>query len=211
MLSKHKRAVFKMKKKWTEISVVFGLLFSIVFSIVSFGNECKNIRSDVLRLHILANSDSEEDQQVKLAVRDVLLNCGSNVFSGKINLEDARQCLDLEKEMLVTAANKVLAENGFDYKARIYFAEEFFLTRTYEKYTLPAGNYLALKVILGEGNGHNWWCVMFPPLCIPAASENTDLNFFFDKNETHIIQSNPKYEIRFKIIEILEEIMNKYI
>lgn len=198
-----------MKRKILEISISAALILSIVFSVAGFQNGCDELRNDVLRLHILANSDSKEDQQIKLAVRDALLTCGKKMFSGETNVNNAEDILISEKEELIEAANKVLEQNGFGYKAQITLAEEYFTTRTYDEYTLPAGNYRALKVILGEGEGHNWWCVMFPPLCLPAAVENTDTDLYFDENGGKIIQSNPKYEIRFKLIEIIEEIKIK--
>ncbi|MBQ2903959.1 MAG: stage II sporulation protein R [Clostridia bacterium] len=198
-----------MKRNRLEISLAIALVISIVFSLVGFDNECEKIRDSVLRLHILANSDSPEDQQVKLMVRDALLASGTEIFSGKTNVSDAEEILSNEKEKLVETANKVLKENGFDYIAKIGFAEEYFTTRTYEDYTLPAGKYRAIKVVLGEGEGHNWWCVMFPPLCLPAAAGNTEIDLYITKEGGSIIRSKPQYEIRFKLIEIIESIKNK--
>ncbi len=199
-----------MKKRMIEISVCIALIFSAFFSVYKFDIDCRDLRDDVIRLHILANSDSAEDQQVKLAVRDKLLNCGSKLFSGETNLESVKRVLSAEQNELTDAANKVLAENGLKYKAKIYLSKEYFTTRTYDDYTLPAGNYLALKVILGEGNGHNWWCVMFPPLCLPAATYEKDIDVYFDAESKSVISSNPEYEIRFKLIELLEKIRIKY-
>ncbi len=199
-----------MKKlHMAEISVAIGLIIAIIASVAGFGTECENIRQDVVRLHILANSDSEEDQQVKLAVRDALLNCGKDLFSGIVTVENARECLQSQERELVETANKVLAENGFDYKTRIFLAEEYFSTREYENFTLPAGEYLALKVVLGNGEGHNWWCVMFPPLCLPAASEKADLDAVFGREGAEIVQSESKYVMRFKIVEIFENLKSK--
>lgn len=199
-----------MKKiRCAEISAAVALIFAIVASIAGFGIRCGNVRKDVIRLHILANSDSEEDQRVKLLVRDALLNSGKEIFSGSVSKADAGKCLELQKEELIETANQVLAENGFDYKTRITLAEEYFTTRSYGDLTLPAGEYTALKVILGSGEGHNWWCVMFPPLCLPAASEETDIDAFFGEKGGELIKSNPEYEMRFKIVEIIESIKNK--
>lgn len=200
-----------MKKyQMAEISVAIGLIVSIIFSVIGFGAECKEIRNNVIRLHILANSDSAADQQVKLAVRDALLNCGSEIFGGAVNIDNAEDCLEREKQILTETANKVLAENGFEYKAEIFLTEEYFQTREYENYTLPAGEYLALKVILGNGKGHNWWCVMFPPLCIPAAAKRADTEIILGKNGAEIISNPAKYEMRFKIVEIIEELKIKF-
>lgn len=200
-----------MNKRLIEISVAMALVFSVVFSIVGFGKKCNEIRSDVLRLHILADSDSPEDQNIKLTVRDALLNCGNEIFSGNTDLETVRERLENERTNIISIIDKLLKENGFDYKSDIYLTEEYFTTRTYGEYTLPAGKYIALKVILGEGEGHNWWCVMFPPLCLPAAtSDEKELDDYFDFQSSSLIKSNPKYDMRFKIIEIIEKIKNKY-
>lgn len=199
-----------MKKRIIEISVCFALIVSTFFSVYEFDSNCRDLRKDVLRLHILANSDTAEDQQVKLAVRDELLNCGSDIFSGKTNLKSVKKVLNSEQNKLTDAANRVLRQNGFEYRAKICLSNEYFTTRTYDNYTLPAGEYLALKVILGEGEGHNWWCVMFPPLCLPAATNEKEIDVYFDAESKSLIKSKPEYEIRFKFIELLEIIRNKY-
>ncbi len=197
------------KSRMIEISLAFALIVAVIFSVVGFEKECENIRNDVVRLHILANSDSEKDQQVKLAVRDALLNSGKDMFNGTVNVDNAQKCLKNQEQELIRIANEVLAASGFDYKAQVYLTEEYFTTRAYEDFTLPAGEYLALKVILGSGEGHNWWCVMFPPLCLPAASDNADMDAVFSKNGAEIVQSAAKYEVRFKIVEIIESIKYK--
>lgn len=198
-----------MKKRMIEISVCIALVISVLFSVAEFDNNCRDIRKDVLRLHILANSDNVEDQQVKLAVRDALLNCGNELFSGKTNIKSVEKILNEEQNELTDVADKVLRDNGFGYKAKIYLTNEYFTTRTYGDYTLPAGNYLALKVVLGKGEGHNWWCVMFPPLCLPAATDEKNIDVYFDTKSKSVIKSNPEYEIRFKFIEFIEKIKNK--
>lgn len=192
-----------------EISVAASLILTIALSFFSFGAECGKIREDVVRLHILANSDSNEDQAVKLLVRDALLKSGEKLFSGLITKDDAAQALEDEKENLERIANEVLKDNGFDYTSYIYLVEEYFATREYEQLTMPAGRYLAIRVVLGEGIGHNWWCVMYPPLCIPAASEKTDIDAVLGKNGAKLIKTNPKYEIRFKAVELFEKLKNK--
>lgn len=191
-----------------EISVALGLITAIVFSVVGFGTDCEKIRNNVVRLHILAESDCEADQRVKLLVRDALLESGSELFSGIADVSSAKEILAKEKEMLIDVAENVLEENGFDYDAEMYLEREYFDTKEYESFTMPAGEYLALKVVLGKGEGHNWWCVMFPPLCLPAASAETDIDTVLGKDCAKLIQSNPEYEMRFKIVEIYERIKN---
>ena len=198
-----------MKKfKLFRISLLAGFIFTIIFTITGFAETCDEIRSDVLRLHVLANSDSEEDQQLKLKVRDSLLTTGKNIFDGSVTKENAEEKIENEKEKLIETAEKVIRENGFDYPVEITVTDEFFTTRTYENITLPAGKYKAVRVLIGESAGKNWWCVMFPPLCIPASQP--DINLFFNEDEVKLVESDPKYEPRFKIIEIYESIKNRF-
>ncbi len=198
-----------MKKiKILEASVFIGFIIAITLSITSFASTCDEIRSDVLRLHIIANSDSEEDQILKLKVRDAILEAGKNIFDGSVTKENAEEKIEKEKEKLTAVAKKVVEENGFDYDVEITVTEEFFTTRTYENTTLPAGQYMAVRVLIGDSIGKNWWCVMFPPLCLPAAQ--TDINLYFNEDEIKLTQASPKYEPRFKIIEIYESIKNHF-
>lgn len=198
-----------MKKiKIFELSLLVGFVIAVIFSITGFASTCEEIRRDVLRLHVLANSDSAEDQQLKLKVRDALLEKGKNIFDGSVTKENAEEKIEKEKELLIETAEKVIKENGFDYDVEITVTDEFFTTRTYENVTLPAGRYKAVRVLIGESSGQNWWCVMFPPLCIPTAQP--DMNLFFTEDEIKLVKSDPKYEPRFKIIEIYENIKNHF-
>ena len=194
------------KYRKAEISIAIGLIVAIVFSVCGFGADCADVRDNVVRLHVLANSDSEADQNVKLLVRDALLKSGANIFSGALTAEDAVSMLEKERETIISVAENVLRENGFNYDVSVTVQREYFGTREYESFTMPAGEYLALKVIIGKGDGKNWWCVMFPPLCLPAAGEKTDIDAILGKDGAKLIKSNPKYEIRFKIVEIYEQI-----
>ena len=116
----------------------------------------------VLRLHVIANSDSPEDQAVKLRVRDALLS----LMEGKQTLQEAKRFLLENRSLLQQAAERTLEENGFPYGASFHLGVYPFPDRDYGDVTYPAGNYEALRVVLGEGQGQNWWCVLFPPLCI---------------------------------------------
>lgn len=189
-----------------EISLAIGLIAAIIFSIVSFGADCNKVRNNVVRLHILADSDCDADQKVKLLVRDALLESGAEIFSGSVNVEDASEALKKEKAELIGVAENVLRENGFDYGVTLSLEKEYYTTRTYENYTLPAGEYLSLKVVLGKGEGHNWWCVMFPPLCLPAASPSADIDAILGSDGAKLIKSSPRYEMRFKIVEAYETV-----
>ncbi len=193
-----------------EISVALGMIVAIILSTVSFAFDCREIRNNVVRLHVLANSDSDADQRVKLLVRDALLESGAEIFSGAATVEDVAMYLESEKDELVATAEKVLSENGFAYGVKIELVREYFTTRTYDEYTLPAGEYLAVKVLLGNAEGHNWWCVMFPPLCLPAASKNEDVHIAVGERGTEIIKGGNKYKVKFKIVELYESVKNRF-
>lgn len=202
------------KKKETrrklELSVLCGLVITVLLSITTFGASCGNIRNSVLRMHVIANSDSEADQAVKLKVRDAVLTAGENLFDGSLTAADAETVLESDKQALQSAAETVLRENGFSYGVRVEIGKDFFNTRTYdEKVTLPAGEYEAVRVILGEGKGQNWWCVMFPPLCLPAAEADATMEDVLPENEAEITERRPQYEARFKIIELFEKLSEK--
>lgn len=192
-----------------EISISLAMITAIIFSIISFADTAKKIREDVLRLHVIAASDSEADQTLKLKVRDAILTAGADIFDGSVDVENAVKKITPKIKTLEETANKVIKENRFDYDVAITIDREYFTTRTYETVTLPAGEYLSLIVKIGEGKGKNWWCVMFPPMCISAAAEDTVLQSALNEDEINLVNRNPKIEPRFKIIEIFENIKNR--
>ena len=192
--------------KKIKISIAVGLTVAIIFSICSFAKTSEEIRSDVLRLHVIANSDSSVDQNLKLRLRDYILQEGKDVFDGSVNVNNAVAKLEPRIGELEDSANEFVKKSGFDYSVKITLSNEYFTTRTYETVTLPAGKYLALRVVIGSGEGHNWWCVMFPPMCVPTADKKDEIENVFSEKEIKLVESKPKYEPRFKVIEIYEEI-----
>lgn len=188
-----------------KISIAVGLTVAIIFSICSFAKTSEEIRSDVLRLHVIANSDSSVDQNLKLRLRDYILQEGKDVFDGSVNVNNAVAKLEPRMGELEDSANEFVKKSGFDYSVKITLSNEYFTTRTYDTVTLPAGKYLALRVVIGSGEGHNWWCVMFPPMCVPAADKKDEIENVFSEKEIKLVESKPKYEPRFKVIEIYEE------
>lgn len=198
-------------KKYSHLTagIIAGLTFLIVYNLSVFAYQCEEIRSDTIRLHVIAASDSDSDQAVKLLVRDAVLEAGREIFDGTVNIENATQIIEDNLVILENAANETLKANNKNYTAKAYLTTEYFDTRTYDdSVTLPAGKYLALKIVLGEGEGKNWWCVMFPALCLPAAekTDNEAMNETYSDAEKDIVLSNKKYEFRFKIVEYIEKI-----
>lgn len=190
-------------------AVACGLVLALVLSLCGFAGECDQIRQRVLRLHVLANSDSEEDQQLKLKVRDDVVAASAGLFdevgSAGEAMERAREKLP---ELEETARRRVRSE-GYDYEVHASLVDMYFTTRRYETVTLPAGMYDALRITIGEGTGKNWWCVVFPPMCVSAATQHAELSDVLDPAQEDIVTRPEKYEVRLKIVEVLENLGNQ--
>lgn len=195
-----------MKKK-IRISLIFGLICAICLSFFNFNLLCDDLRQNVLRLHIIANSDSEADQELKLKIRDAILSETGSLFANSQSLEEANLKTEQHLKNFEEIANRVINESGFGYDATVSLGERFFETRHYENFTLPAGNYRSLIINLGESKGKNWWCVIYPTVCLPAASG--DLRDTVNNKSAHIAEHSERYIIRFKIVEIFEKIKLK--
>ena len=213
-MSIFKYKAFNERKDKILLSITAAAIaLYLAFSCTYFTASAEAVKRDVVRLHILANSDSQADQEVKLKVRDALLETNSSILSDSVTTENAREHFEKSKDILLKAAKEALEENGFYYDVKITLQEEYFETRAYGGLTFPAGQYTALKVILGEGEGKNWWCVMFPPLCVPAADgieANKSTTDYLSENGEKIINSGDKYIVKFKLLEIYEELRNKF-
>lgn len=197
------------------LAMLTGAAAAILYAcFLNFTQRCEAMPEEVLRLHILANSDSEEDQNLKYGLRDFLLSDLSGVFSDAENLEDAEKAAEDNLSVIEKLSESYVGENGYTYNVKAELAEMYFTTRVYGSVTMPAGNYKALRIIIGEGKGKNWWCVLFPPLCLPAASKSeTDLSkadFFYSKEASKAVESGENgIEIRFAIFEWLESFFGK--
>ena len=197
-------------------SIIFaaGLLMSVLItnslSFIRDGRQLEQLRGSVLRLHILAESDSEEDQSLKLKVRDALLE--SDIFESADSLESAERIAEEKLSEIEDIAETVLYENGCNLPVKAELAEVEFDERVYGDITMPAGEYSALRVKIGSAKGKNWWCVMYPPLCIPAAcdvEENKSAEECFKEEELDIIYNPEKYRVRFAIWDKIKEIIDK--
>ncbi|MCM1285623.1 MAG: stage II sporulation protein R [Acetobacter sp.] len=164
----------------------------------------ESINQKILRLHILANSDSSEDQNLKLIVRDYILTNASDIFNGSTfedNLDIANENTDLFENL----ANECLKNNGSNKTANVEVTKEFFNTRVYDDFILPAGNYNSLKITIGEGNGHNWWCIIFPSVCLSGCSQS--MADYLSDDEMDLVSG--EYTPKFKIVEIYEKLKNR--
>lgn len=193
-----------MGKKLKRIGLL-ALLVALVWTGGLLADK-ERLRQDILRLHVVAASDSEEDQAVKLRVRDAVL---ASLRQGLSDLTDVEQAKDYVEEMIPKierAANQVLAEAGFSDTVQVSLTEWEFPEREYDTFSLPAGVYNALRVVIGEGEGQNWWCVVFPELCMGATTEEfREMSAFSDGlNDT----LTGEYEIRFWLLDKLGQIEN---
>ena len=171
--------------------------------------DAQALRNDILRLHVVANSDSEEDQAVKLRVRDAVL---AALEEGIEKVTDPKEAVAYAKTMipkLTKVANRVLAEAGFDDTVQISVGQGEFPLREYETFRLPSGVYQALKVVIGEGEGQNWWCVVFPELCNGATSEEfVEAAKMEGMGDSLTASLTGDYEIRFWILDQMGKLGN---
>lgn len=200
-----------------KIIAAFAVALCMTAFVTAYSDNVQtDLQSNMIRLHIIANSDSDEDQNVKLMVRDaVLKEAGSKLADeNKEICKDNIVCnLDEVKEI----ADRVLAENGFDYASYVQYGKFAFPEKTYKSMILPAGDYYGVRIVLGEGKGHNWWCVMYPPLCFREGQEvqlskesEKILREKLDKDTYDIItKKDDKVVVKFKIVELIQNIKQK--
>lgn len=194
-----------------ELAALVAFIICVALSTYNLDKDCEGIRHGILRLHVVAASDTNEDQQIKLELRDELLLKGKEIFSGSETKNEAEKKLEDGLALIQKEADSFLKNKDYPHKAKVSLEKSWFPTRKYESFTLPAGYYDALKVVIGEGKGKNWWCVMFPALCLPAAEKNdVDFDGILTKKQQEII-SDEKYEVRLWLVEKWQEISSKFI
>ena len=179
---------------------VFVILITTLFISAMPTEADAAIYEDTVRLHILANSDSEEDQALKIRLRDEILASYGEHLSIFESVGEAKSELLKKLDEIKNFADQKLCDFGYTYTAEVTLTEEWYDTRDYEDFTLPCGYYTSLRVIIGEGAGENWWCIMFPPLCLDAATSNSK----YTANEEVLISK--KYNVKFKLLELISEI-----
>ena len=191
-------------------NVLTILVATLLLSAMPTDAEAK-IYEDTIRLHILANSDSSEDQSLKIKIRDKLLCEYGAILSSRESIEEAKTTIEDMIYEMEEKCYRWIQELGYSYDVKILLGKEWYDTREYEDFTLPCGIYTSLRVIIGSGEGKNWWCVMYPPLCMELASENapTDDGIIdYSKEEIKLIKGG-KYNVKFKILEGLSKAFAK--
>ena len=185
------------------------LICTLVIAIIPTDAEGK-IYSDTLRLHILAESDSREDQELKIEIRDRLLGKYGSLLSESKSIDEALSLSNSLLSDIESDVNAWLGELGSESISSITLTEEWYDTRSYENFTLPKGYYKSLRVIIGAGEGQNWWCVMYPPLCLDLSLENAPADdgiLDYSKEEVRLI-SGGGYNVKFKLLEIISDIFS---
>ena len=200
-----------LKKYKFEISLAVGLLITILTGCAFAWNDAKDIKDSIVRMHIIANSDSKEDQALKLKVRDEILSLATQLTKDANNAEEILDILSNNTELLEKTAGKVVIDSGYDYTVAISTERNYFPTKNYGELTLPAGKYNALRVELGDASGENFWCVIFPPLCLNVAKEteidiNKEFDNIIDEQQAALILNNNddnRINIKFKVVEVM--------
>ena len=197
-------------KKW-ELCLLFGLLCAMGAGLW-LEQERMELSDRVIRLHVIANSDSGEDQALKLAVRDRVLEQAERLYPAKADLDTARTALEDGMSQLAAAGQKEVEAQGYDYPVTASITQCWFPTKEYDGFALPAGEYTALRVVIGEGKGQNWWCVMFPPLCfvdesvaVVDADGKEMLKENLSKEEYEALFANGNVETKSKVLEWIKE------
>ena len=192
-------------KRW-EIAAMAGVLCALLCGFW-LGEEQTELAERVIRFHVIANSDSEEDQALKIQVRDAVLAAAEEFYPQSADLETAREALSRHLGDLAQTGQSAVEAAGYSYPVTASLERCWFPTKEYDGFALPAGEYTALRIVIGAGEGQNWWCVAFPPLCLGAASETVDqaaaAGYFSKEQAALITQEDQGYVLKFKSMELL--------
>jgi stage II sporulation protein R len=167
------------------------------------------LAGQLLRLHVIANSDSADDQALKLHVRDRVLAAVDALTADCADVSEAREIVEAALPALSSAARDEIAARGYDYAVSLSLGDAYFPTKSYGAFSLPAGHYDALRVVIGAGAGQNWWCVLFPPFCTAASVETVAAQSGMSEDELEFIKAGD-YEIRFRLAEWFAKVMERW-
>lgn len=198
-------------KKMIRTLIICLAVTVLIWLVGLFGNK-QTLREELIRLHVVANSDSGDDQTIKLRVRDAVTEYLQTAMTDIADPVEAKAYLQENLPKIQTLANQVLEKAGVEPDAAVSLAKEAFDTRFYDTFQLPAGVYESLRIVIGEGEGRNWWCVVFPSLCLPATSsgfETVAAGAGFDEALIGALEGKTEYEIRFFLLDKLGELENK--
>ncbi len=189
---------------------IFALLVALVFTVTLIFDRQK-LRSELVRLHVVAASDATEDQSIKLSVRDAVLESLNEALQNVTSVEQAKLYIQCHLPQIEALANQTLQQLGVDDRAVVSFMQEEFPTRVYDTFSLPSGIYESLRITIGEGQGKNWWCVVFPRMCVPATAAgvtDTAAAAGFSNQLTNTVTGKQGYQVRFYFLDVLGKIEN---
>lgn len=202
-------------KKYISLISIIGIIV-LIFNTkgVQATKNLDNIDEKLIRFHVLANSNSEEDQTLKLKVRDKILEYVTPKLEKSKSIDESRAILKKEESNIIKIASEVIKNEGYNYDVKITLGRTNFPEKTYGNITLPQGEYEAFRVLIGEAKGENWWCVMFPPLCfidmtkgqISYEKSEEEIRKVLSEEEANAVidKENSKIELRFKLLELLK-------
>lgn len=177
-------------------------------------NTLEDISSKIIRFHVIANSDTEDDQSLKLKVRDKVLEYISPKLKECKNIDESRKIMKENNDTIINICNETIKDLGYKYSVKTTLGRENFPVKTYGNITLPQGNYEAYRIVIGTGEGHNWWCIMFPPLCFADVTkveidekkaENEMKTVLDDKEYNFINNKKSNVKVKFKVLELLNK------
>ena len=191
-----------------EIAALLAVAVTLIWGIWSL-QEQDALEKKMIRLHVLANSDEQYDQELKLLVRDRVLAEATALLEESADMQDARTRLENALPQLEQTARQEIAAQGYDYTVSARLENTEFPLKEYDGFSLPAGEYLALRVLIGDAEGQNWWCVVYPPLCTAAAAdmEETAMSSGLGKGDLSLItEENTGYVLKFRSLELWESL-----
>lgn len=194
--------------KWLKRLVILGLVVLVAAGGLGLLRDQETLEKGLLRFHVVANSDSQADQAAKLRVKDGIVSWLNGAMAAIPTVEEAKAYIEAHLPQIEAEANRILREMGSGLEAVVTFAKERFPTRTYDTFRLPAGVYQALRITIGEGEGHNWWCVLFPTLCVPASTQDFTAAAEASGMSSTLANTLAEdgYEIRFRLLDWLGEV-----
>ena len=196
--------------KKPTVALLFLFLFSLLMSLFLPIHGEEAVYDTVVRLHVLANSDTEEDQAVKLKVRDAVLEAAAGWLDGAADAGEALTLAQQELPRLQAAAQQTVRDAGYSYPVKAQLCRMYFTTRQYDTVTLPAGVYDAVRFTIGAGEGHNWWCVVFPPMCVGTSVKENALTDVLDSSQQSLVTGGSRYAVRFKVVEWVEWLLSRF-
>ena len=198
----------KSKRRCAEIALLLAVAATLLWGTWSL-EEQDCLERKMIRLHVIANSDTQEDQALKLRVRDAVLVSATEILSAASDMTEAKEQLHDALEGIEQTARETICAAGYDYDVSARLERAEFPVKNYDGFALPSGEYLALRLVIGEGAGQNWWCVVFPPLCMAAATELDEVAIaggFEEEDLALITEETAGYVLKFRSLELWESL-----